>query len=107
MTSTDQFKSENQFGEKKNLIKALHAKLCQSKLFLNEFEKKKKKRPQFKILTDSEITSHFGGTTKIKVQWYIYLQLTQCFAYMSDIMAEVYAEEVWGLKGFQRNFSLG
>lgn len=43
MTSTVQFKSENQFGEKKNLIKALHAKLCQSKLFLNEFEKKKKK----------------------------------------------------------------
>lgn len=88
MTSTVQFKSENQFGEKKNLIKALHAKLCQSKLFLNEFEKKKK-RPQFKILTDSEITSHFGGTTKIKVQWYIYLQLSQCLAYMSDIMAEV------------------
>lgn len=65
MTSTVQFKSENQFGEKKNLIKALHAKLCQSKLFLNEFEKKKK-RPQFKILTDREITSNFGGTTKLK-----------------------------------------
>lgn len=34
----------NQFGEKKNLIKALHAKLCQSKLFLNEFEKKKEEK---------------------------------------------------------------
>lgn len=28
--------------------------------------KKKKKRPQFKILTDREITSNFGGTTKLK-----------------------------------------
>lgn len=61
MTSTVQFKSENQFGEKKNLIKALHAKLCQSKLFLNEFEKKKKKASIQNIDRQRDYLSFWGN----------------------------------------------